>query len=105
VAVAAAVTEFLTEALLDNRTGLANCLPGNSPVTTSRAEGRTGWSTALMKSSGSYTSCASITVQTYTEPAKENGQLTRLQDIPEVHSTQTVLVFEEVTPTQPHAAE
>ena len=29
--------------------------------------------------------------------------LTRLQDIPEVHSTQTVLIFEEATPSQgPH---
>jgi hypothetical protein len=26
--------------------------------------------------------------------------LTRLQDIPEVHSTQTVLIFEEATPGQ-----
>jgi hypothetical protein len=29
--------------------------------------------------------------------------LTRLQEIPEVHSTQTVLIFEEATPVQsPH---
>src|ERR1700751_3348867 len=30
--------------------------------------------------------------------------LTKLQDIPEVHATQTVLIFEEVTPAQSHAA-
>jgi DNA-binding Lrp family transcriptional regulator len=30
--------------------------------------------------------------------------LTRLQDLPEVHSTQTVLIFEEATPTQQRRA-